>query len=183
MKAVKRIFRYLKGSDDMCLWYPKRAGNDPKAYSDADFAGYLVGRKSTSGIAHFLGPCLVSWASKKQNSVALSTTEAEYVSAAACCAQILWIKQQLVDFHINITCVPILCDNTSTICISKDPVLHSKTKHIHIRHHFLREHVESGEIELVYCPTENQLADILTKPLSRERFEKIRFELGMIRIF
>ena len=96
------------------------------------------------------------------NFVVLSTTEAEYVSAATCCAQTLWIKQQLVDFHMNLECIPILCDNTSTICISKDPVLHSKTKHIHIRHHFLWEQVENGEIELIYCPTEDQLADILT---------------------
>ena len=134
-------------------------------------------------IAHFLGPCLVSWGSKKQNSVALSTAEAEYVSAAACCAQSLWLKQQLDDYHVNVECMPIYCDNTSAICILKDPVFHSRTKHIHIRHHFLRDHVESNEIELVYCPTDDQLADILTKPLPRDRFEKIRFEIGMIKIF
>ncbi|XP_061362339.1 uncharacterized protein LOC133306075 [Gastrolobium bilobum] len=115
LKSVKQILRYLKGFDNLGLWYPRGANFDLVAYSDADFAGDLVHRKSTSGMAQFLGPCLVTWGSKKQNTIALSTTEAEYISAALCCAQLLWIKQQLIEFGINFGCMPILCDNSSAI--------------------------------------------------------------------
>ena len=139
--------------------------------------GDLVNRKSTSGIAQFLGTSLVSWSSKKQNIVALSTVEAEYAAAAACCLQVLWIKQHIRDFGIKFKCVPSLCDNTSAICISKDPVHHSRIKHIHIRHHFLKDYVEKDLVKVEFCSTKNQIADILTKPLSRETFEKIRLEL------
>ena len=93
LKAVKRILRYLKGTDNLCLFYPKSDTFDLKGFADADYADDLVNRKSTSGMVQFLGPCLVSWGSKKQNTVALSTVEAEYVVAAACCSQVLWIKQ------------------------------------------------------------------------------------------
>ncbi|XP_057248977.1 secreted RxLR effector protein 161-like [Beta vulgaris subsp. vulgaris] len=143
-KAVKRILRYLRGTNNLYLWYPKGGNFDLIGFSDADYAGFLVDRKSTSGTATFLGPCLISWASKKQNSVALSTAEAEYVAAASCCAQVLWVRQQLRDFVCLIDNVPIMCDNTSAINISKNPVQHSRTKHIEIRYHFLRDHVEKG---------------------------------------
>ena len=92
LKAVKRIFRYLNGTEDLCLWYPKGSNFNLMGYTDADYAGFNVDRKSTSGMAHFLGSCLISWGSKKQNSVALSTAESEYIAAALCCAQLLWIK-------------------------------------------------------------------------------------------
>ena len=92
LKAVKRILRYLKHTPDLALCYPKGCNFDLVGYADVDYAGFLVDRKSTSGMAHFLGPCLVSWATKKQHSVAMSTAEAEYVAAASCCAQLLWIK-------------------------------------------------------------------------------------------
>ena len=100
----KRILRYLKHTPDLALWYPKGCNFDLVGYADADYAGFLVDRKSTSGMAHFLGPCLVSWATKKQHSVAMSIAEAEYVAAASCCAQLLWIKQQLKDFCIDTGC-------------------------------------------------------------------------------
>ena len=141
-----------------------------------------MNRKSTSGMAQFLGSCLVSWCSKKQNTVALSTAKAEYVAAAACCSQMLWIKQQLRDFGIKIECIPIYCDNTSAICISKDPVHHSRAKHIHIRHHFLKDNVEHKNIILKHVNTNEQVVDILTKPLPREQYEKMRLELGMIKL-
>ena len=173
--AVKRIFRYVKGPMDFGLWYPK--GNDLTliAYLDADWAGCVDDRKSTSGTAFFLGGCLVSWSSKKQSSVSLSTAEAEYIAAAACCTQILWMKQTLQ--YIHVTCnepIPILCDNTSAISISKNPVMHSKTKHIPIKFHFLREQVTDKNIKLEYIGTKEQVADIFTKPLPRETFEYLR---------
>ena len=131
-------------------------------------------------MAQFLGSCLVSWGSKKQNSVALSTAEAEYVAAAACCSQLLWMKQQLRDYGVECGSVPILFDNTSAIDISKNPVQHSKTKHIEIRHHFLRDCVDKGMVSMKFCRTDEQRADIFTKDLNREPFERLRMELGMI---
>ncbi|CAM8899364.1 unnamed protein product [Rhodiola kirilowii] len=179
VKAVKRILRYLKGTDDLCLFYPTRGDLRLTAYTDADYAGCRTDRKSTSGMAQFLGPCLISWGSKKQSSIALSTAEAEYIAAAACCAQLLWIKQQLSDYGVILEYVSILCDNTSAINISKNPVQFSRTKHIEIRYHFLRDCVEKGTIAMEYCRTEEQIADIFTKALHREPYEKLRLELGM----
>ncbi|XP_020999369.1 uncharacterized mitochondrial protein AtMg00810-like [Arachis duranensis] len=115
-------------------------------YSDSDFAGCKLDRKSTSGTCHLLGNSLVLWHSKKQVSVALSTAEAEYVAAGSCCAQILWMKQQLMDYGLMLDHIPIKCDNTSAINLTKNPVQHSRTKHIEIRHHFIRDHVQKGDV-------------------------------------
>jgi len=180
--AVKRIFRYLVGTKNLELWYPKGGDFSLLGYSDADYAGYKVDRKSTSSTCQFLGPSLVSWHFKKQNSMALSTAEAEYITAGACCAQLLWIMQQLRDLGINFKNVPIRCDNMSAINITKNPVQHSRTKHIEVRHHFIRDHVEKGDVCLEFVPTKSQLADIFTKPLSEEQFNHIRHELDMINI-
>ncbi|KAL8116542.1 hypothetical protein AgCh_022894 [Apium graveolens] len=125
------------------------------------------------------GDCLVAWHSKKQTSVALSTADGEYITAGSCCAQILWMQQTLQDFGISYSNIPIYCDNTSAINISKNPVMHSRTKHIDVRHHFLRDNVSKGNIELIYISTEKQRADIFTKPLAEDRFCKMRRELGM----
>ena len=180
LSMVKRIMRYLKGSDSLCLWYPKFSSFDVIGYSDADYAGYLVDRKSTSGMAQFIGPCLVSWGSRKQNCIALSTTEAEYIAAAACASQMLWLKQQLDDYGIALGALEIKCDNTSAINVSKNPVHHSRTKHIDVRHHFLRDHVEKGNIKLTHVRTEDQIADIFTKPLGRIPFLNLRLMLGLL---
>ena len=145
-----------------------------------DFAGSLLDRKSTSGTCQLLGQCLVSWFSKKQVSVALSTTEAEYIAASCCCSQVLWQKQQLMDYGITINHIAIKCDNTSAINLSKNLIQHSRTKHIDIRHHFLRDHALNGDIALMFIDTNHQLADIFTKPLNEERFNFIRQELGML---
>jgi len=179
---VKRIFRYLKGTDNLCIWYPKKCPFELDGYTDADYAGYLADSKSTSGMAQFLGPYLVTWGSTKKNSVALSTTEAEYIAAAACCSQLLWLKQQLADFGMSFGSLKILCDNTSAINISKNHVHHTRTKHIDIRHHFLRDHLEKGNIMLEHCRTEDQIADIFTKPLNRGPYLTLRLLLGMIPI-
>ncbi|GAV82952.1 hypothetical protein CFOL_v3_26403 [Cephalotus follicularis] len=177
--AVKRIFRYLAYTQLLGLFYLKDSLFNLHAFFDTDYGGCRIDRKSTSDTCQFLGKSLVSWFSKKQNSVALSTTEAEYVAAGSCCAQVFWLKQQLHDFDICIDNVCIKCDNTSAINLSKNPVQHSKTKHIEIRHHFLRDHVEKGDILLKYIDTLNQVADIFTKPLDNERFSALRRELGM----
>lgn len=104
------------------------------------------------------------------------------MTAGSCCAQLLWIKQQPMDFGMDVGCVPILCDNTSAINIAKNLVQHKRTKHIDIRHHFLCDNIEKGLVSIMFCPTENQIVDIFTKALSREHFEKIRLDFGMIKI-
>jgi len=134
LQAVKRIFKYLQGTQNYGLWYPRGIDLTLHAYTDADWVGSMDDRKSTSGGAFFMGPRLVSWFSKKQSSIALSTAEAEYVAAASCCTQLLWMMQTLQDMKITCTFpISILCDNTSAISISKNPVMHSKTKHIPIK--------------------------------------------------
>ncbi|CAM8959097.1 unnamed protein product [Rhodiola kirilowii] len=117
VKAVKRILRNLKGTGDLCLFYLRGGDLRLVAYFDADYAGCKTDMKSTSGMAQYLGPCLISWASKKQSSIALSTAEAEYIIVAACCAQLLWIRKQLSDYGVITNCAKILRDNTSAINI------------------------------------------------------------------
>jgi len=146
LKAVKRILRYLKHIPDLALWYPKGCNFDLVGYADANYASFLVDRKSTSGMAHFLGPCLVSWATNKQHSVAMFIAEAEYVAAASCYAQLLWIRQQFKDFGVDTGCIPIFCDNISAVNISKNQCQLKRNKHIDIRHHFLRDNVKKGLI-------------------------------------
>ncbi|SPT18096.1 unnamed protein product [Triticum aestivum] len=136
------------------LWYPKGSTFDLIGYSDSDYAGDHVDRKSTSGTCHFLGRSLVCWSSKKQNCVSLSTAEAEYIAAGSCCAQLLWMKQTLKNYGVNMKNLPLYCDNESAIKIAHNPVQHSKTKHIQIRHHFLRDHVWKGDISIEHVRTE-----------------------------
>ncbi|XP_058759071.1 uncharacterized mitochondrial protein AtMg00810-like [Vicia villosa] len=128
---------------------------DEHGYSDSDFSGCKLDRKSTSGTCHFFSNSLVSWHSKKQVFVALSTAEAEYVAAGNCCAQILWLKQQLLDYNVRLDHIPIFCNNTSAIILTKNPILHSCTKHIEIRHHFLRDHVEKGDVVFEHVESKN----------------------------
>lgn len=179
-KAVKRIFRYLQHTPTLGLWYDRQSSLSLHAYSDADYGGCRVDRKSTSGTCQFLGNSLISWFSKKQSSVALSTTEAEYMALSLCCTQLLWIKQQLSDFEIQVNNIPIYCDSTSAINLSKNPVLHSKAKHIEVRYHFLRDHVNLGHIHIEHVRTDQQVADIFTKPLNQAIFETLRARLGLI---
>jgi hypothetical protein len=129
-----------------------------------------------------LGRSLVSWSSKKQNSVDFSTAEAEYISVGSCCAQLLWMKQTLFDYGVKFNEIPLLRDNESAIKIANNPVQHSRTKHIDIRHHFLRDHVSKGDIKIDGVSTDDQLADIFTKPLDESRFCKLSNELNVIDI-
>ncbi|KAK6125632.1 hypothetical protein DH2020_040630 [Rehmannia glutinosa] len=184
MTAAKRILRYLKGSQEVGLWYPKEENDNfsLKSYSDSDYAGNIDDRKSTSGSCQFLGDCLVSWFSKKQNCVSLSTAEAEYIFAAFCCTQLLWMKQTLADYKCSFENVHIFCDNISAINIAQNRVHHNRNKHIEIRHHFLRDCVSKRKIEISFVPSQNQLADIFTKLLSSETFASIRAQLGIMHI-
>ncbi|KAJ9542196.1 hypothetical protein OSB04_028702 [Centaurea solstitialis] len=179
MHAVKRILRYLKKTPSLGLWYPLHSGFDLLAYTDSDYGGCQVDRKSTSGSCHFLGGKLVSWSSKKQNCVSTSTVEAEYVAAASCCSQALWMQTQLRDYGYTFNKIPILCDNKSAIVILENPVQHSKTKHIDIRYHFLKHQVEEGNVEMYFVNTEFQLADLFTKALDDKRFTFLIEKIGM----
>ncbi|WVZ76333.1 hypothetical protein U9M48_024316 [Paspalum notatum var. saurae] len=173
-QAVKRIFRYLKFTPELGLWYSSGSSLFLRGFSDADHAGCRIDRKSTSGTCQLLGTSLVSWSSRKQASVSLSTTEAEYIAAASCCSQLLWMKATLSDFGLRFGKIPLLVDSTSAISVAKNPVLHSRTKHIDVRFHFLRDHYEKGDIDLVHVASENQLADIFTKPLEFGAFVRLR---------
>nr|GFB31361.1 putative ribonuclease H-like domain-containing protein [Tanacetum cinerariifolium] len=171
LHAVKRIFRYLKGHPKLGLWYPKASSFDLVAYSDSDYGGASQDRKSTTGGSQFLGRRLISWQCKKQTIVATSTTEAEYVAAASCCGQVLWIQNQLLDYGYNFMNTKIYIDNNSAICIVKNPVYHSKTKHIEIRHHFIRDCFEKKLISVDHIHTDENVADLLTKPFDAGRFQ------------
>jgi hypothetical protein len=182
-QAVKKIFRYLRYTTELGLWYSASSSLLLFGFSDADFAGCRVDRKSTLGTCQFLGFALVAWSSRKQSSVAQSTTEAEYVAVASCCSQLLWITYTLNDFGEECSHVPLVCDSTSAISVAKNPVLHSRTKHIEVRCHFLRDNVEKGNIDLIHVPTEKQLAVILTKPLDQATFARLRGELRVVFLF
>ena len=162
------------------IWYPKGSSFNLVGYSDSNYAGDKVDIKSTSGKCQFLGRYLVSWSSKKQNSVSLSTVEAEYIAARSCCAQLLWMTQTLKDYGIHVRKVPLLCDNESAIKIAYNHVQHSRTKHIQVRHHFIRDHVAKGDIDLKHVRTDKQIADIFTKPLDEKVFCHLSSELNII---
>ncbi|GJY80190.1 putative ribonuclease H-like domain-containing protein [Tanacetum coccineum] len=180
LSAVKRIFRYLKGKPKLGLWYPRVSSFDLEAYSDSDYAGANLDRKSTTGGCQFLGRRLISWQCKKQTIMATSTTEAEYVAAANCCGQVLWIQNQMLDYGFNFMNTKIYIDNESTICIVKNPVYHSKTKHIAIRHHFIRDAYEKKLIQVLKIHTDDNVADLLTKAFDVSRFQFLVVTIGMI---
>ncbi|GJT71835.1 hypothetical protein Tco_1031121 [Tanacetum coccineum] len=161
--VVKEFFRYLKGQPKLGLWYPRDSPFDLEAFSDSDYAGASLDRKSTTGGCQFLGRRLISWQCKKQTIVANSTTEAEYVAAANCYGQVLWIQNQMLDYGFNFMNTKIYIDNESTICIVKNLVFHSKTKHIEIRHHFIRDSYEKKLIQVIKIHTDHNVADLLTK--------------------
>nr|GEU63095.1 copia protein [Tanacetum cinerariifolium] len=179
LKEVKRIFRYLRGTINTGLWYTKDSDFELIGFSDADYAGCKDTFKSTSGEAQFLGEKLVRWSSKKQDCMMLSTAKAEYVSLSAYCAQVLWMRTQLMDYGFHFNKILIYCDLKSAIAISCNPVQHSRTKHIVVRYHFIKEHVEKGTIVLYFFKTDYQLADIFTKALPADSFNYLVRRLGM----
>nr|GFA53717.1 ribonuclease H-like domain-containing protein [Tanacetum cinerariifolium] len=171
LKEVKRIFRYLRGTVYIGLWYPKDSSFELTAFLDADLAGCIDSRKSTFRGIHFLGDKLVSWMSKKQNCTVMSSAKAEYVALSASYAQVMWMRIQLQDYGFNYNKIPLYCDSQSAIAISCNLVQHSRTKHIYTRYHFIKEQVENGIIELYFVRTEYQLADMFTKALPEDRFK------------
>ena len=178
--AAKRILRYLKGTMNFGIFYKRSSDNTLKGYTDSDFAGDLDGGKSTSGYVFMMGDGAVAWSSKKQPIVTLSTTEAEYVAATACACQSIWMREVLNSIEEDLCkCVTVFCDNSSSIKLSKNPVFHRRTKHINVKFHFIRDLIKKGDVELMYCGTKEQLADIMTKPLKLEDFVKLQMLLGV----
>nr|GEX42474.1 putative ribonuclease H-like domain-containing protein [Tanacetum cinerariifolium] len=170
---------YLKGKPKLGLWYPRVSSFDLEAYSNSDYAGANLDRKSTTGGCQFLGMRLISWQCKKQTIVVTSTTEAEYVAAANCCGQVLWIQNQMLDYGFNFMNTKIYIDNESTICSVKNLVFHSKTKHIAIRHHFIRDAYEKKLIQVFKIHTDDNVADLLTKTFDVSRLGK-KMQFGLV---
>ncbi|KAL9429358.1 hypothetical protein AB3S75_031220 [Citrus x aurantiifolia] len=154
LATVKRIIRFVTGTVNDGIWYTNDTNSSLAGYSDADWAGNADDRKSTTRGCFYLGNNLVPWHSKKQNSISLFTAEAEYIAAGSCCTKLLWMKQMLADYGIVQDILTVFCDNTSAINISKNLVQHSRTKHIDIRHHFIRDLVASKTMSLEYIDTE-----------------------------
>ncbi|GJU83574.1 hypothetical protein Tco_1285939 [Tanacetum coccineum] len=180
LNAVKKIFKYLKGQPKLGLWYPRDSPFVLEAYSDSDYAGSNGDRKSTTGGCQFLGRRLISWQCKKQTVVATSSTKAEYVAAAHCCGHVLWIQNQMLDYGFNFMNTKIFIDNQSTICIVKNPVFHQRTKHIEIRHHFIRDANEKHLVQVLKIHTDDNVADLLTKAFDGPRFNYLVVHIGML---
>lgn len=177
---MKRIMRYVQGTLSFGIRYKQEEEQKLVGYVDSDYAGDIDDRRSTSGYVFMLGTCAVSWASKKQPIVTLSTTEAEFVAAAYGACQGVWLRNILEEIGFGQGTGTILyCDNSSTIKLSKNPVLHGRSKHIHVRYHFLRELVNERVIQLDYCATQEQLSDVMTKAVKLETFEKLRKRMGV----
>ncbi|KAE8181210.1 hypothetical protein CF328_g8911 [Tilletia controversa] len=180
LKAVKHTFRHLKRTLDAKLTFDGSDGLRITAYVDADWAGDKADRKSTSGFAILMAGGAVSWGSKKQTSVALSTTEAEYVAAGVAGREAVALTALLRDLGKNIEGIEILCDNQAAINVSKNPVLHSRTKHIDIAHHWIRDAVSAGQLRFTYIPTDENPADTLTKALPEVKVVAHRKRLGVV---
>ncbi|PKU72082.1 putative mitochondrial protein [Dendrobium catenatum] len=177
---LKRLLRYLQGTIEFGLPITK-SNLCLSSFSDADWAGDPVSRKSTSGYCSFLGNTLISWTVKKQTTVARSSTESEYRALAALASDIIWLRRILTDFGVpQSSPTDISCDNTSAIAIANNPVFHARTKHIEIDHRFLRDHIRQNTIRIIPISTIDQTADIFTKALSTPRFQLLRNKLTIV---
>jgi len=175
MQAAKRILRYVKGTLAFGIHYYSSKGFNLVGFSDSDWGGSVDDRKSTSGNCFTFGSGLVSWSSKKQSIVSLSSTEAEYVAVTSAGTQALWLRKILEEIgEKQVQPIVIFCDNTSTIKLAKNPVHHSRTKHFDLKYHFIRDLVQKKEVELRYIKTTEQLADIFTKAVAKVQFLMLR---------
>ncbi|KAK9757157.1 hypothetical protein RND81_01G144300 [Saponaria officinalis] len=181
--AAKRVLRYLRGTKDLGIWYKPTEKLELVGFSYSDWGGSIDDMRSTSGYAFTLGSGVFSWQSQKQDNVAQSTTEAECIAACAAVNQAIWLRKVLKDMgkeQFNPT--RLLCDSKSAIAIAKNPFCHKRTKHFKIKYHFVRDSQREGEINLEYCPSEEQVADIFTKALPKQKFEELRNKLGMLQL-
>jgi hypothetical protein len=183
VSIVKRIVRYIAGTLDYGCKFQKGegVGLNLLGYTDSDCSGDLVHRKSTSGIIFYLGSNLVTWASQKQKVVALSSCEAEYIAAALGACQRVWLSRLIAELvGGEVQKFRLLIDNQSAIELAKNPVFHERSKHIDTRYHYIRDCIEKGMVDVDHVGTDEQVADILTKPLGRIKFVEFRLKLGVV---
>ena len=182
--AMKRVLRYLKGTINHGILYRQDGSDKCIGYSDADWAGDLSDRKSTSGYIFMLSGGAISWSSRKQKCVALSTAEAEYIALSGATQECIWLRQLEAELGSSSEGPTLIFeDNQSTIAMAKNPQFHGRAKHIDIRHHFVREKVALGTIKLEYCPTTDMTADMMTKGLNREQYCKLREKAGILELY
>ncbi|KAJ0493560.1 putative RNA-directed DNA polymerase [Helianthus annuus] len=187
--AVKRILRYLKGTSHLGLWFRHDTGyqlqafadshwtHHLQAFSDSDWAGCPVDRRSARGFAIYLGSNLISWSARKQRTVSRSSTESEYKAIADTVAELVWLKSLLRELGLNSEAPTLWCDNLGTTYLTANPVFHARTKHVEVDYHFVREQVTQGHLKVNFISTEDQIADIFTKPLASQKFEFLRSKL------
>ena len=175
---AKKILRYIRGTSDAGLCY---GGSDftVRGYVDSDFAGDLDKRKSTTGYVFTLAGGAVSWVSKLQTVVALSTTEAEYMAATQACKEAVWVKRLLEELGHKQEKITLFCDSQSALHIARNPTFHSRTKHIGVQYHFVREVVEDGSVDMLKIHTKENLADVMTKPINTDKFVWSRSSYGL----
>jgi hypothetical protein len=179
--AAKHMMRYLKGTIDYGLSYDGDHKFILSGYTDADWAGTIADRKSTSKCCFSLGSAMISWQSRKQSSIALSTMEAEYIATFSTSCKAIWLRNLLTSlFDLEMEATTILCDNQSYIKITENPVFHDRSKHIEILYHYIHDMVQRGALKLLYVSTDEQVVDVLTKPLSRVKIEHFRDKIGII---
>eukprot|EP00253_Pinus_taeda_P032099 PITA_32099 len=179
--AAKRVLRYVRGTSDYGLLYTRSSDPILSGYTDSDWAGSVDDRKSTAGYVFNLGSGAVTWTSKKQQAVALSSTEAEYRGAVKASCEAVWLRRMLADMHASQTGpTSLFCDNQGVLKLAKNPVFHEQTKHVETHCHYIRQLVEDGFVRLKYVPTTKQPADIFTKPLGPAKFEQFRRSIGVV---
>jgi hypothetical protein len=180
--AAKHVMRYLKGTIDYGLSYDGDHDFTLSGYTDADWAGSVFDRKNTSECCFSLGSTMISWQIRKQSSIALSIVEAEYIAACSASCEAIWLRKLLTGlFDLEMRATLILCDNKRCIKMTEDLVFHDRSKHIEIRYHYIRDMVQRGALKFQYISTDEQVVDVLTKPLSRVKFEYFRDKLGIVR--
>ncbi|XP_072073334.1 uncharacterized mitochondrial protein AtMg00810-like [Arachis hypogaea] len=183
MKVAKRILRYLRGTLEYGMFYSASDEFKLMGYCDSDYAGDIDDRKSTTGFVFFLGNNAIFWCSKKQPIVTLSTCEAEYVDVTTCACHTIWLKILLKELHFEqVESTKIMMDNKSAIALAKNPVFHDRSKHIETKYHFIRQCIENMHVEVEYVKSVDQVADIFTRPLKYDAFQKLRIMIGIGRL-